>query len=94
MPFKNIFFAIVLIKEFKATLDFTPEEAGWLNLREGDLITNVKPIEDGFYEGTLIGQVGIFDDNFVKISNASSELIKNEGGIISSTASTQTNFGK
>lgn len=68
------------------TSDFTPSEfqgTEYLTIRRGHLITKVQPFMDGWYIGTIIGQTGMFRDNYVKISNASSELLKNQGRYIS-----------
>ena len=47
--------------------DYDPEVADELKLRVGDVLTNIKKIEDGWCQGVLNGKTGMFPDNFVKV---------------------------
>ena len=38
-----------------------------LNLKEGEIITNINMLEEGWWEGELNGKRGMFPDNFVKV---------------------------
>lgn len=38
-----------------------------LTLKVGDVITNIKTMEGGWWEGELNGKRGVFPDNFVKV---------------------------
>ena len=39
-----------------------------LNLKEGEIITNINMLEEGWWEGELNGKRGMFPDNFVKVN--------------------------
>ncbi|KDR16429.1 CD2-associated protein [Zootermopsis nevadensis] len=47
--------------------DYVAQESDELNLRKGDVITNIKTQPGGWWEGILNGRRGMFPDNFVKI---------------------------
>jgi len=47
--------------EYKATVE---DE---LNLKVGDIITNIQQVEEGWCRGQLNGNIGMFPDNFVKM---------------------------
>nr|XP_018670077.1 SH3 domain-containing kinase-binding protein 1 isoform X2 [Ciona intestinalis] len=47
--------------------DYEAEAPDELTLRVGDVIINIKNVEEGWCQGTLAGKVGMFPDNFVKI---------------------------
>ncbi|KAH3732827.1 growth factor receptor-binding protein 2 [Pelomyxa schiedti] len=49
----------------KALFDCTPDEAGDLAFKAGDIITIVKPDDDGWTTGELHGVVGLFPSNYV-----------------------------
>nr|CAB3266047.1 SH3 domain-containing kinase-binding protein 1 [Phallusia mammillata] len=46
--------------------DYKAEAPDELTLAVGDVIMNIKQVEDGWCEGTLKGRTGVFPDNFVK----------------------------
>ena len=48
--------------------DYVAQEVDELNLRKGDVITDIKRQSGGWWEGTLSGKRGMFPDNFVKVS--------------------------
>lgn len=52
----------------KVVVDFEydAEQPDELSIRKGDIITNVKKQDGGWWEGTLNGKTGVFPDNFVK----------------------------
>lgn len=54
--------------------DYKAQEPDELNLRKGDVITDIKTQPGGWWEGTLArtGKRGMFPDNFVKVVEASS----------------------
>jgi hypothetical protein len=57
-------FPVEAVVEF----DYVAQEPDELNLRKGDVITNIKMQPGGWWEGTLSGKRGMFPDNFVKVS--------------------------
>ena len=57
---ENIFLATVVFEYQAAASDE-------LTLKVGDVITNVKNVEEGWCEGLLNGKTGMFPDNFVKV---------------------------
>jgi len=57
-------FAVNCIVEF----DYEATQADELTLKKGDIIHNVKKMPGGWWEGTINGRVGVFPDNFVKVS--------------------------
>jgi SH3 domain-containing kinase-binding protein 1 len=57
-------FSVEAVVEF----DYVAQEHDELNLRKGDVITNIKTQPGGWWEGTLNGKRGMFPDNFVKVS--------------------------
>uniref|UniRef100_H2YDA9 SH3 domain-containing protein n=1 Tax=Ciona savignyi TaxID=51511 RepID=H2YDA9_CIOSA len=48
--------------------DYDAEAPDELTLRVGDVINNVKNVEEGWCQGSLGDKVGMFPDNFVKVS--------------------------
>ena len=54
---------------FSATVlyDYTAKNADEHTLKVGDVLTNIKQIEDGWCEGVLKGKTAAFPDNFVKV---------------------------
>lgn len=55
----------------KVMFPYAAEHEDELELKEGDLITVLcKELEDkGWWRGELNGQVGVFPDNFVELTN-------------------------
>lgn len=47
--------------------DYKAEAPDELTLAVGDVITNIRQVEDGWCEGFLRGKTGVFPDNFVKV---------------------------
>lgn len=47
------------------------QEEDELTLRKGDIITGIKVMLGGWWEGTLRDKRGMFPDNFVKVSHPS-----------------------
>ena len=47
--------------------DYEAELPDELSIRSGDVITAVKQMEGGWWEGTCKGKRGLFPDNFVKV---------------------------
>lgn len=54
--------------------DYVAQEADELNLRKGDVITNIKTQPGGWWEGTLSGKRGMFPDNFVKVLSETDDV--------------------
>jgi len=54
--------------------DYVAQEVDELNLRKGDVITNIKKQPGGWWEGTLSGKRGMFPDNFVKILSETDDV--------------------
>jgi len=53
--------------ECEVEYEYTAELSDELNLRVGDVITQVEKMEGGWWRGTLRGVTGMFPDNFVKV---------------------------
>ena len=47
--------------------DYKAEQEDELNLKVGDVISNVQTAEGGWWEGELRGKKGMFPENFVKV---------------------------
>ena len=60
------FIAILAIVLFDYDAEATDEHT----LRVGDVLTNVKKIEEGWCQGMLKGKSGMFPDNFVKVDDS------------------------
>jgi len=48
--------------------DYAAREPDELTLKNGDIITDVKPMPDGWMEGHKDGKKGMFPDTYVKVS--------------------------
>lgn len=48
--------------------DYVAREPDELTLKKGDVITDIKPMPDGWMEGFKDGKKGMFPDNYVKVS--------------------------
>ncbi|XP_001951086.1 SH3 domain-containing kinase-binding protein 1 [Acyrthosiphon pisum] len=55
--------------------DYAAREPDELTLKKGDVITDVKPMPDGWMEGHKDGKKGMFPDTYVKI-------VHNSGGVV------------
>ena len=53
--------------ECKVEFDYDAELADELTIRTGEIITEVKQMDGGWWEGKLKGKKGLFPDNFVKV---------------------------
>lgn len=53
--------------EAVAQFDYAAREPDELTLKKGDVITDVRPMPDGWMEGYKDGKKGMFPDNFVKV---------------------------
>ena len=47
--------------------DYNAEAEDELTLKVGDVLTNIKKVEEGWCQGVLNGKTGMFPDNFVKV---------------------------
>lgn len=47
--------------------NYVAQEDDELTLRKGDIITEIKTMHGGWWEGTLRDKRGMFPDNFVKV---------------------------
>lgn len=54
--------------------NYVAQEDDELTLRKGDVITEIKMMLGGWWEGTLRDKRGMFPDNFVKVSSIESYL--------------------
>lgn len=61
----------LLLLECRVEFDYEANEEDELTIKKGEIIRNVVPKMDGWYEGNLNGKVGVFPDNFVKIMEKS-----------------------
>jgi hypothetical protein len=68
--------------------DYAVQESDELNLRKGDVITNIQTQPGFWWEGTLNGKRGIFPDNFVKV------LSETDGGKDSNNVSLRSSGGR
>lgn len=57
--------------------DYVAREPDELTLKKGDVITDIKPMPDGWMEGFKDGKKGMFPDNYVKVSATHSPLLTN-----------------
>ena len=55
--------------------DYKAEAEDELTLKVGDVLTNIKEVEDGWCQGVLNGKTGMFPDNFVAVSNICDQYI-------------------
>ncbi|KAL4084349.1 hypothetical protein QTP88_028172 [Uroleucon formosanum] len=55
--------------------DYAAREPDELTLKKGDVITDVKPMPDGWMEGHKDGKKGMFPDTYVKIVHASAGVV-------------------
>lgn len=55
--------------------DYEAREPDELTLKKGDIITDVKPMPDGWMEGFKDGKKGMFPDNYVRVPIPSPCLI-------------------
>ncbi|XP_071800814.1 SH3 domain-containing kinase-binding protein 1-like isoform X2 [Asterias amurensis] len=56
--------------EAVVTFDYEATQDDELTLKEGQIITNINMMEEGWWEGELNGQRGLFPDNFVELKKA------------------------
>ncbi|XP_019647811.1 PREDICTED: SH3 domain-containing kinase-binding protein 1-like isoform X3 [Branchiostoma belcheri] len=83
--------------EVRVEFDYEAELDDELSLKIGDIITNVKQQDGGWWEGELNGKKGVFPDNFVKVikkgsppakpSEKTNSHDKDEGGNVAKLAS-------
>ena len=62
--------------ECQVEFDYEAEMGDELSIRSGDVITGVKQLEGGWWEGTCKGKRGLFPDNFVKVRKKKREEIR------------------
>lgn len=55
--------------------NYVAQEDDELTLRKGDIITGIKMMLGGWWEGTLRDKRDMFPDNFVKVSRVESSLV-------------------
>ncbi|VVC41159.1 Hypothetical protein CINCED_3A018153 [Cinara cedri] len=55
--------------------DYEAREPDELTLKKGDIITDVKPMPDGWMEGYKDGKKGMFPDNYVRIVHNSTGVV-------------------
>jgi len=58
----------VCTAEAVVQFDYAAREPDELTLKKGDVITDVKPMPDGWMEGHKDGRKGMFPDTYVKVS--------------------------
>lgn len=66
--------------EVVVTFDYAATESDELQIKKGDIISNVSQFEEGWYIGKLNGKEGVFPDNFVKIISYSPDKSKPDAG--------------
>ena len=60
-----------LSTEAVVTFDYDAQQDDELTLRVGQVLRNVRVVEEGWAEGELLGKVGMFPSNFVEMRKAS-----------------------
>ncbi|KAG5339647.1 RAB8A protein, partial [Acromyrmex charruanus] len=70
--------------------NYVAQEDDELTLKKGDIITGIKMMLGGWWEGTLRDKRGMFPDNFVKVLDPSATSGSNGSGTISSTKSDES----
>ena len=56
--------------EAVVTFDYDAQHDDELTIRVGQVIKNVREVDEGWAEGELLGKVGLFPDNFVEMRKA------------------------
>lgn len=64
-------FHFIVVGEAIVEFEYIAQEEDELNLKVGDVITNITKTSEGWCEGSLNGRRGMFPDNFVKVSLSS-----------------------
>lgn len=64
--------------EAVAQFDYAAREPDELTLKKGDVITDVRPMPEGWMEGYKDGKKGMFPDNFVKVPYLLAYFIDNK----------------
>lgn len=59
---------ISLLVEAIVEFDYKAQHDDELTITVGDIITNIKKDDGGWWEGQLKGRRGLFPDNFVRVS--------------------------
>ena len=59
--------------EAVVTFDYDAQLDNELTLRVGQVLRNVRVVDEGWAEGELLGKVGMFPSNFVEMRKASPE---------------------
>ena len=59
--------------EAMVTFDYDAQQDDELTLRVGQVLRNVRVVDEGWAEGELLGKVGMFPSNFVEMRKASPE---------------------
>lgn len=67
--------------------NYVAQEDDELTLRKGDIITGIKMMLGGWWEGTLKDKRGMFPDNFVKVLDPTNASGSNSSETVSSTKS-------
>ena len=57
----------ILLVECVVEYEYEAQEDDELSLKIGDIITDVKCQDGGWWEGKCNGKYGVFPDNFVKV---------------------------
>ena len=60
-------FPFVDTVEVVVEYDYVAQEMDELNLKKGEIITNVVKVQEGWCQGVLNDKKGMFPDNFVKV---------------------------
>ncbi|XP_076818721.1 SH3 domain-containing kinase-binding protein 1-like isoform X3 [Clavelina lepadiformis] len=63
-------------KKAVVSFDYDAEAKDELTLRVGDVLANLRLVEEGWCEGSLNGKTGVFPDNFVKLIDDTSAAAK------------------
>ena len=67
--FPNVLSLSVDRVRVEVEFDYDAELEDELTIRAGQILTGVKRMKGGWWEGELEGKRGLFPDNFVKVGN-------------------------
>ena len=70
---KHLLYVSLTCAEAVVTFDYDSQQDDELTLRVGQILKNVRLAEEGWAEGELFGEVGMFPTNFVEMRKVLSE---------------------
>ena len=70
---KHLLYVSLTCAEAVVTFDYNAQRDNELTLRVGQVLWDVRLVEEGWAEGELFGEVGMFPTNFVEMRKVLSE---------------------